>query len=163
MSFGPATRVLLQFDRRFWRRAGRPSAFGTPFPYGAVWDGSEDQRGPTAILSLLAGGTASAEIQTRLAGSGPEAIAGDLRWLGRPGTLLASRAISWDHDPWAGGGYAYFSTSFLPTDRDWLARPFGRVLFAGEHTSIRWQGYVNGAIESGRRAAAEVCALDLTR
>jgi monoamine oxidase len=33
------------------------------------------------------------------------------------------------------------------------------VVFAGEHTSLRWQGYMNGAIESGRRAAAEVAAL----
>ena len=32
-------------------------------------------------------------------------------------------------------------------------RPAGRVLFAGEHTSERWQGYMNGAIESGKRAA----------
>jgi monoamine oxidase len=33
------------------------------------------------------------------------------------------------------------------------------VLFAGEHTSARWQGYVNGAIESGQRAAAEISAI----
>jgi monoamine oxidase len=43
--------------------------------------------------------------------------------------------------------------------RDWLARPFGRVPFAGEHTSLKWQGFVSGAIDSGRRAAAEVLAL----
>jgi monoamine oxidase len=36
-------------------------------------------------------------------------------------------------------------------------------VFAGEHTSIRWQGYMNGAVESGLRAAAEIGALhDLT-
>jgi len=33
------------------------------------------------------------------------------------------------------------------------------VLFAGEHTSVRWQGYMNGAIESGQRAAAEVISM----
>jgi monoamine oxidase len=43
--------------------------------------------------------------------------------------------------------------------RAWLARPAGRVFFAGEHTSIRWQGYMNGAVESGRRAAAEIAAM----
>ena len=42
--------------------------------------------------------------------------------------------------------------------RDWLARPAGRLFFAGEHTSLRWQGYMNGAVESGRRAALEVRA-----
>ena len=34
-----------------------------------------------------------------------------------------------------------------------------RLFFAGEHTSIRWQGYMNGAVESGRRAAAEIVAV----
>jgi monoamine oxidase len=41
----------------------------------------------------------------------------------------------------------------------WLARPHGRIVCAGEHTSFRWQGYMNGAVESGLRAAAEVRAL----
>ena len=29
-------------------------------------------------------------------------------------------------------------------------------LFAGEHTSTKWQSYVNGAIESRLRAAEEI-------
>ncbi|HWK10493.1 MAG TPA: NAD(P)/FAD-dependent oxidoreductase, partial [Vicinamibacterales bacterium] len=55
LRYGCATRLLLQCDRRFWRSVRRPSAFGTDLPTGAVWDGSEEQRGP-AILSCLAGG-----------------------------------------------------------------------------------------------------------
>ena len=35
----------------------------------------------------------------------------------------------------------------------------GRIVFAGEHTSVKSQGYMNGAIESGLRAAAEISAL----
>jgi monoamine oxidase len=159
IAFGPATRVLLQFDRRFWRRAGQPTAFGSPYPFGAVWDGNEHQNGPAGILSLLAGGGASAELQELLAHDGTSAVVPHLAWLGRPAGLLAARTITWEQDPWAKGGYAVFDTTFDPSDRDLLARPAGRVVFAGEHTSIRWQGYVNGAIESGKRAAAEVRAL----
>jgi monoamine oxidase len=72
---------------------------------------------------------------------------------------MASRTVVWESDPWAGGGYAYFDPSFDPDLRPWLARPFRRIVFAGEHTSIKWQGYMNGAIESGIRAAAEIAAL----
>jgi monoamine oxidase len=36
-----------------------------------------------------------------------------------------------------------------------IARPEGRVHFAGEHTSS-WMGWMQGALESGERAAAEV-------
>jgi monoamine oxidase len=64
----------------------------------------------------------------------------------------------WEDDPYARGGYAFFDPGFDPDLRAWLARPAGRVFFAGEHTSVRWQGYMNGAVESGRRAAAEVAA-----
>ena len=49
----------------------------------------------------------------------------------------------------------YFDQTFDPLWRAWLARPTGRIVFAGEHTSIKWQGYMNGAIETGLRAAAE--------
>src|SRR5262245_23413248 len=52
LRYGCATRLLLQFDRRFWRRPGRPMAFGTDLEIGAVWDGNEQQKGPQAILSF---------------------------------------------------------------------------------------------------------------
>jgi len=159
LRYGCATKLLLQFERRFWHRPRRPLAFGTDAPTGAVWDGNEDQRGPQGILTLLAGGAASAALQEILRVEGERGVVERLRWLGRPARLLASQAIVWDHDPWARGGYAYFDPGFDPLWRAWLARPAGRVVFAGEHTSIRYQGYMNGAIESGLRAAAEIASI----
>ena len=82
-----------------------------------------------------------------------------LRWLGKPADLLNALTVTWEDDPWSRGGYAIFDPAFDPALRDWLARPAGRIVFAGEQTSERWQGYMNGAVESGRRAAAEVRAL----
>lgn len=159
LRYGSATRLLLQFDRRFWRKKGRPNAFGTDLPTGAVWDGNEHQRGPQGILSLLAGGRASKGLQDILHAEGERGVIRQLEWLGRPSRLIASQTIAWDHDPLARGGYAYFDPAFDPSWRAWLARPAGRIVFAGEHTSIKSQGYMNGAIESGLRAAAEVSAL----
>ena len=54
------------------------------------------------------------------------------------------------------GAYAFYHHAFNPLHREWLARPFERVFFAGEHTSLTWQGYMNGAVETGLRAAKEV-------
>lgn len=158
LRYGCATRLLLQFDRRFWRARGRPTAFGSDAPTGAVWDGNEEQRGP-GILSFLAGGRASGELQEILRSEGDEGVVRRLEWLGRPAKLLSSRVVVWDKDPWVGGGYAYFDPRFDPDLRPWLARPFNRIVFAGEHTSVKWQGYMNGALESGMRAAAELAAL----
>ena len=159
LRYGCATRLLLQFDRRFWKKARRPLAFGTDLPTGAVWDGNEQQRGPNGILSFLAGGGASSALQEIVGGEGHAGVIARIGWLGKPSALVASRTIVWEDDPWARGGYAYFDPGFDPLWRAWLARPAGRIVFAGEHTSIKSQGYMNGAIETGLRAAAEIAAL----
>ena len=159
LKYGRATKTLLQYSKRFWRAKGRPRAFGSPLPYGAIWEGNEEQPGVRGILTLMAGGTASEETQAMVARDGIARFASGLSWLGTsPAELEASRQVVWESDPFARGGYAYFDPSFDPALREWLARPAGRLFFAGEHTSIRWQGYMNGAVESGRRAAAEIAA-----
>jgi monoamine oxidase len=160
LRYGRATKTLLQFSRRFWRVPGRPRAFGSPLPFGALWEANEEQRGAPGILSLLAGGGASDLTQAIVAKEGPAGLAQALDWLGsKRAQLLNSRQVVWEQDPWSRGGYAFFAPAFDPTLRAWLARPADRIFFAGEHTSIKWQGYMNGAVESGRRAAAEVAAI----
>lgn len=155
LRYGGATRLLLQFASRFWARPGRPRAFGSDLATGAVWDGNEQQRGRGGILSFLSGGRAADEMVALLNAGGAAGIVDRLSWMGRPSELLASHVVRWSDDPWVRGGYAFFDPGFAPEGRDWLARPCGRISFAGEHTSVRWQGYMNGALESGRRAAAE--------
>lgn len=157
LPYGPATRVLAQFDRRFWRAPGRTRAVGTDLPIGAVWEGNEDQPGRAGILSFLAGGRASAQLQGIIASEGPRALLGQLAWMNIDRvSLLTSHVVTWESDPWAQGGYAVFKPSYDPELREWLVRPHGRTVFAGEHTSYRWQGYMNGAVESGLRAAVEI-------
>jgi len=159
LKYGTATKVMVQFERRFWARRDRPHAYGTDQGFGAVWDGNEQQARSASgkgILTFLAGGRASDEIQALLKSRGVDGLARQLAWLGRPARPIAIREVVWETEPWSRGGYAVFDPSFEPRWRDWLARPAGRIVFAGEHTSIRWQGYVNGAVESGQRAAWEV-------
>jgi monoamine oxidase len=159
LRYGRATKTMLQFDRHPWRRSGRPRACGTDLDIGAVWDSSEDQRGPRGILTLLAGGSASDRTKALLAAEGPERLARELRFFGvGRARLITSHSISWEDDPWARGAYAFFDSSFPPSERRLLALPWKRVFFAGEHTSTKWQGYMNGAVESGLRAAEEVFA-----
>ncbi|HEY8149575.1 MAG TPA: FAD-dependent oxidoreductase [Vicinamibacteria bacterium] len=61
----------------------------------------------------------------------------------------------WNEDPWIRGSYSFEGVGQA---RDYLqiaAAPEGRVHFAGEHTSVH-RASMNGALESGVRAAAEV-------
>jgi monoamine oxidase len=160
LKYGRATKTLLQFSKRFWRIPGRSRAFGSSLPFGALWEANEEQRGRGGILSLLAGGGASDATQAIVAKQGPRGLANALDWLGSPrAELIAARQVVWEQDPFARGGYAFFDPAFDPSLRAWLPRPAGRLFFAGEHTSIKWQGYMNGAVESGLRAAAEIAAV----
>jgi monoamine oxidase len=159
LRYGRATRVLLQFESRFWKHFGRPIAYGTDQPTGAVWDANEEQDSRPGILSLLAGGDASVEARAIIDRQGWPALVKRLAWLGKPSRLLHALTVNWDRDKWAKGGYAVFDPRFDPALRSWLARPAGPIVFAGEHTSTKWQGYMNGAIESGRRAALEVAVM----
>lgn len=64
------------------------------------------------------------------------------------------RIHDWINDPWTGGGFSYTPPGFLEY-KPLLRQPADRVFFAGEHTAD-WMGFMEGAIESGERAAAEV-------
>jgi monoamine oxidase len=159
LRYGLATKTSLQFDRVTWRKRGKPRAFGTNMSVGAVWDANEEQHGDHGILTLMAGGRASTETRERLASGGPARLLDQMDWLDlQEANLVASDSVSWEQEPWSRGGYSFFHHQYRPALREWLARPFGRIFFAGEHTSLKWQGYMNGAVESGLRASEELGA-----
>ena len=160
LTYGTATKLLAQFDRRFWRTPTGTHAFGTDSVFGGIWEANEEQEGRPGILAMMAGGSASGDVRRRFATGDLGWLREELHWLaaGRA-KVLAAHATTWEDDPWARGGYAYFGAGCNPELRTWLARPFGRVFFAGEHTHLKWQGYMEGAVQSGLRAAAEVRAV----
>jgi monoamine oxidase len=152
LRYGCATKALVQSPRDLFR--GRKArAFATDTDLGAFWDGTD---GEGTLLTFLGGGCSSRSLRAK-ADRGGSRLLDDLCWLGMAGAeVTATRAVTWEDDPWAGGGYAYLDPAFDPAWRPWLSRRAGRLVFAGEHTSEDWQGYMNGAVESGFRAAREL-------
>ena len=63
---------------------------------------------------------------------------------------------AWQREAWIGGAYAFYRPGQWFTVRPVLARPHHHVYFAGEHLSDEWQGFMEGAVETGQRAAARV-------
>ena len=150
---GPATKAHLLFDRAWWRRAGHPNAWGSNLDTGAVWEAAGARPG---VLTLLAGGRASQAFRELLEQFGPQRLVRRLSWLGEPEDARDFRSTTWEMDRFARGGYAVFGPDFRPEWRAELARSVGRIAFAGDHTSRKWQGYMNGAVESGARAARDI-------
>jgi monoamine oxidase len=151
---GPATKAHLLFDRAWWRKPGHPQAYGSNLDTGAVWEANGSK---PAVLTLLAGGRASQAFRALLEDGGPQRLVRRLSWLGAGDAEARDfRSTTWELDTFARGGYAVFGPGFRPEWRAELSRAFGRIAFAGDHTSRKWQGYMNGAVESGLRAAREI-------
>ena len=67
---------------------------------------------------------------------------------------------NWSAEEWSRGGYAGFFAPGGWTDYGPALRaPVGRIHWAGTETATVWNGYIDGAIRSGERAAAEVLPL----
>jgi len=81
------------------------------------------------------------------------------------GERAASPELYFDHDwsaeVWTRGCYgAHFPPGAWTQFGHALRPPVGRIYWAGTETATRWMGYIDGAIESGQRAAQEVLSRD---
>lgn len=162
VKYGCATKVVLQ-RAVAGLRTRKAKAFATDDEVGAFWDSTEGQpTGSHSMLTFLGGGSASASLRNR-AQRGPRALLSPVCWLGdrvrddgSDDVRVAS--VSWEHEDYSGGGYAFLDPAFDPAWRPLLSRRAGRIVFAGEHSSDDWQGYMEGAVESGIQAARKLLA-----
>jgi monoamine oxidase len=74
----------------------------------------------------------------------------------------ASANYSWQEDPWARGAYGIPRPGDVYLWKGRIAEPEGLIHFAGEHTSEH-SAWIEGAVRSGHRAAAEVNATPFPR
>jgi len=62
---------------------------------------------------------------------------------------------AWYSDRWARGAFALFAPEQQSFLQEAIVRPEGRIHFAGEHCSL-YHAWIQGALESGIRAAREI-------
>jgi monoamine oxidase len=155
LTYNSVTRVYVQSQTRSWIADGLSGYAATDLAIGTVWDCTEGQPGSRGILECYTSG----ERARRLASlSEPQRIRSAVENLRTvfPGVESEkSLSIAWDADPLVKGAFAWFKRDQMATLLPHIARPEGRVFFAGEHTSP-WFGWMQGALESGNRAAHEV-------
>jgi monoamine oxidase len=156
LRYGCATKTVVQCASSALR-GRRAQAFATDGGLGAFWDATEGQPSDaSSVIAFLAGGGASPMLQQR-ATAGASRLLSELCWLGLAGTpVVASHSVTWEDDPFARGGYAFQDPAFDPVWQPLLSRRAGRIVFAGEHTSEEFQGYMEGAVESGIRAVRQL-------
>ncbi len=155
-TYQDVTRVYVQYAQRIWEDDGL-NGWGLTFAegYSEFWHPTWNQEGPRGILMSYMFG----ELARRIAATSPGAIVPG--FIGRfnnlfPGTREVAEHgthFAWEHQPWIGAAFANYSPPF--SEHPELASPEGPIHFAGEHAS-RHRGWMQGALESGLRAAKEI-------
>jgi monoamine oxidase len=152
-----ASKIFLLSKTRFWE--GHSSGFATTdLPISQVWHTTYGQPGTRGILQALPLSLAS----HRFTGmSEPERIARTLEQVeqifpGMKDNFEGGVSKCWEDDPWARGVSAFYRPGQFKTLYPHVARPEGRIYFAGEHTSVWIDAWMQGALESGERVAKEV-------
>ncbi|MFQ5777075.1 MAG: flavin monoamine oxidase family protein [Terriglobia bacterium] len=150
-------RVFLQSRKRFWLDQGLSGYAETDLPIAVVMNMTSHQPGPRGILLSIMGGRHARQIcalkesrRIRYALEQMEKIYPGMRENFEGGTSKC-----WDEDEWARGCQSWFKPGQMSELWPHIARPEGRVHFAGDHTSA-WIRNMQGALQSGNRAAREV-------
>ena len=159
MPQGTVSKCMAVYERPFWRDDGLSGIVTSGVgPVKIAYDNSPPDGSPGVLLGFLEGqvgrdlGLASAEERRAAVVDCFERFFG-------PRAASPERYIerSWAEEEWSRGCYGcYFGpggwTSFGPA----LREPIGPIHWAGSETATVWAGYMDGAVQSGERAAREV-------
>lgn len=127
------------------------------------WTVTDNSGAVVPVLNAFAGSGAALE---RLA-----VTKGPAQWLARLQRLRPdvrvdaehARITTWHDDPWAQLAYSADGVGAHRDDRTLLGAPLGPLHFAGEHLAGNWSGLMEGALRSGREAAAGFLARQALR
>ena len=151
-----ATRVFVRFRTRFWEAEDLNGWATTDWPE-ELWHPTWDVQGPEGVLLTYVRGALAEELDGL---DDAERVARVLSHWEQflpdvSGYFASGTSHSWQQDPWSRAAWAAPTPEQDSELATALALPEGPIHFAGEHISGA-RGWMNGALESGLRAAAEI-------
>lgn len=143
------------YSDRFWKDENFSMVSDTTSHF--YFHSTQSQPGKEGILTAYAVGEKADVLASQSDERRMSIVAGDISPLDSNAPTKARRIISyaWQRDPFTDGAYALYKPGQWFGLRPILARPHGKVLFAGEHIAD-WQGFMEGAIETGEAAATSL-------
>jgi len=158
---GYVIKCMARYERPFWRDDGLSGQAGSPTrPLAITFDNSPAGSECGVLLGFLEGGHGR-----RAAALSPDQrrdlVLGDLAAYFGPAAREPLEYVEqdWAGEEWIRGGYgAHLGPGVWTGYGDQLRAPHGLVHWAGSETSPVWNGYMDGAVRSGERVAAEIAA-----
>jgi len=159
LPMGAVIKFNVVYDTPFWRADGLSGqAASVDSPVGIVYDNTPPAGTPGVLVAFVEARHARHAAGLDPAGRRDLVLAGLARLFG-PKARAAGPIVEqdWVAEEWTRGCYGAFAVpDTLVRYGPALRRPVGRIHWAGAETATRWTGYLDGAVSSGRRAAAEV-------
>jgi monoamine oxidase len=158
---GSAIKCLAVYDEPFWRADGYTGqANADTGAVRVVFDNCPPDADPGILLGFLEGAQARRLSRTDPAERRREVLDGLAGFFGpRAAKPVDYIEQDWTSEPWTRGCYsAHFTPGAWTQFGHALRAPVGRLHWAGTETATVWTGYMDGAVQSGERAAAEVLA-----
>ncbi|HEY3210736.1 MAG TPA: NAD(P)/FAD-dependent oxidoreductase [Actinomycetota bacterium] len=167
LPMGTNSKLHLQFNSRLWNGLGYNGSTFADTGYQNTWEVSRGQAGTSGILVDYTGG----DVGASYAGSAAHGIPSQrvvntalkqLEPVYRVTHAYNGRAYLdyWLADTWHKGSYSYWRVGQYTTFAGKERERQGKVHFCGEHTSVDFQGYINGGVESGNRVAFDEILAD---
>jgi monoamine oxidase len=159
MTMGQLMKCDAVYERPFWRDAGLSgSGISDAGATRTVFDNSPSDGSPGVLLAFVGGSTWRSYGVMSAADRRRHVLEGFAEMFG-PQALepIEYTEHDWTQEPWTGGGpVPIMGPGTLTAFGSAIREPFGRVHWAGTETSTYWNGYMDGAVRAGKRAAAEV-------
>jgi monoamine oxidase len=158
---GTVIKVQCLYSTPFWR--ARDLTGQTISDSGAVrltFDNSPEQGTPGILLGFVEAGEGRIWGRQSLQARRAAVLESLVHYFGEDaGSPLEYVEHSWAEEEYSRGCYAGFMPPGVWTAYgEALREPIGRIHWAGTETATVWNGYMEGALQSGERAAAEVSA-----
>lgn len=161
MPHGATIKAMAVYDEPFWRAEGLHGQAGSPgLPVSFTFDGSPEAGTPGVLVGFLVADAARRAGRLDAARRREVVLECFRRYFGpraaRPRDYVDQ---DWSEEEWTRGCYGgHLPPGALTRYGPALREPVGAIHWAGTESARVWAGYMEGAVESGRRAAAEVLA-----
>ena len=163
LGYGSNEKMVVGLRAPVWRDSGSNGQAFSDLDFQTGWDSSRMQSAGASFSFFVGGETGAAFAAAEHASLARHyAQEADALFPGLSGAFSGEfQATDWYANPLSRGSYSYYGPGQWTTIAGWEGEPCGRLFFAGEHCSRDFQGYMNGAAETGRRAAE--CIVDLVK
>lgn len=161
LGYGTNAKVLVGFKSRLWEKQGYSGSTYSDELFQLAWSNTFMQTGTAGGMTLYSGGKLGVDAGQ---GTAEEAAARLMPGINKayPGATADRNGkvsrFHWPSYPWTKGSYACYLPGQWTTIAGYEGVSVGNLFFAGEHCSYDFQGFMNGAAQSGVDTAKAVMA-----